>query len=1051
MLSSKPENLISLEFWAVIFLQFGVQRASMAILVIHRFKIQTLGYLTTIFVQSAMAIPSRPIHSLVRYVLLFTAGFIYSTAAKEIQHPNFSREQIAFFESEVRPLLKSQCIKCHGGIGSNGQVKVRSGLQMLSRRGIVIGGDHGPAFNDAAREKSAILEMVSYKDEHHEMPPSGKLASDQLATLTQWVEMGLPWTADDIDLMVEVDDHAASTTEINEHTQSFWSYKPIAKPEPPKVEGASHAIDAFVWDRLAREGLTHNPPASREVLVRRAYYNLLGLPPTPEQVSAFVDDTSPDAWAKLIDSLLESTHYGEHWARHWLDIVRYAESNGFERDSTKKFIWRYRDYVIDAFNQDIPYDQFIREQLAGDELDKVTPASLIATGYHRLMQWDDEPADRPQHVYDVLDDIVRVTTEGFLGITLGCARCHDHKIDPVSQKEYYQFVSFFKGLTQHDQNRVIQPIAKKATPEVMAKRQQERERDIQGVERQIEDLLRKARKAIAESEAPTREFFSFASNVDRDLISDSRDKPQSWHYTTEKPSEDWFTVGFRPPNSWKQGNAPFGDSHPRKSFTEWSGENLWLQKSFSLTELPGTLELLVRHRAKVDIYLNGQQIQTVDGRSNGYQAYPLSKEGMATLQTGRNILSVHAKRLDTKAVIDIALRQSTTTQLLQVLTGKDGTKVIEEHQQRRLKDAVRRRDDLHNKPIEENIRAMIVQERGSDPGELFVHIRGSVHAPGDKVQPAFPVILGGSGDIAIPKLGKDAKSSGRRKVLADWIASKDNRRTARVMVNRLWQHHFGTGIVASPSDFGFLGDQPTHPALLDWLATAFMEGEWKIKAMQKLIMTSQVYQMASSPNEAALTKNPDNSLLWRFPMRRLTAEEIRDAMIHVTGKMNTRLGGESFYPVLDDAVLATSSTKAGKWGNSSEDDLERRSVYIHIKRSLKPPELESFDFADTDAPCAMRFVTTVPTQALNMLNSRFVNNQAAKLADRLRSIAPDDVTSQVTLGLQLALSREANEQEVTLYEQLINDLQENHQLDAEQALDRFCLVALNLNEFIYLD
>ena len=974
-------------------------------------------------------------------------------SAASVSHPTFSDEQIAFFGSKVRPILDANCVKCHGGIGSNGKPKVRSGFQIISRKGIVLGGEHGPAFNAEKPDESLLLEMLSYKDEHHEMPPSGKLAPDQLEVLKEWVGMGLPWTTEDIDQLVEVNDDVPITTEVNETTRNFWSHKKVVRPEIPEVSNSAwqeHPIDAFLFAHLEKNDLKPNGPASRQALVRRAYFNLTGLPPTPEQVSAFVEDGSPDAWPKLIDSLLDSPHYGEHWARHWLDLMRYAESNGFERDSTKNHIWRYRDYVIQAFNNDVPYDQFIREQLAGDELDEVTAQSMIATGYHRLMQWDDEPADRPQHVYDVLDDNVRTTAEAFLGMTMGCARCHDHKIDPVKQKDYYSFVAFFNNLTQMDKGRVIQPIPMREKEEVVAERKRRRDEEIRRAEEQWESALDAARKQFVTVDPSLADALASGVAKSRTLITDAREKPHEWRYTTEAPADDWFAVGFRPPADWKKGLAGFGTAVPNaKPNTRWDGGEIWMQTSFLLEKVPGSLRMSIYHDEDTEVYLNGQEIQGFKGYIKNYKQVDLGKEALAALQTGRNVVSVHCKSTGGGAFIDLGLSEASGRALLLSMIESQKDKLPDELK-RRLERSRGRLEHLRKTPLQQEVLAMVAQERGLTPPEMFIHIRGSVHAPGDKVQPAFPVILGGGPDVEIPKPKEGAKTVGRRKVLADWIASPENPRTSRVMVNRLWQHHFGRGIVATPSEFGFLGDPPTHPELLEWLAAEFVARGWKIKDMQRLIMTSLAYQMASTGNEKSLEEDPANQHFWRFPMRRLTAEEIRDSMIAVTGNLNTDLGGKSFYPVLDQVVLDTSSTKSGKWGNSPPDQRDRRSIYIHIKRSLKPPELESFDFADTDAPCAMRFVTTVPTQSLAMLNGRFVNEQAERLASRLRE-EESEPRAQVERALELALSRRAKEEEISQGLKLIDALMSEHGLKPDQALNRFCLVALNLNEFVYLD
>jgi hypothetical protein len=1002
--------------------------------------------------------PFLQLFSRFQYVRIFRACFVLSAAAPlctsaELAHPEFSGEQVAYFESNVRPLLDANCVRCHGGKGSNGEVKVRSGLQLISRKGLLLGGEHGSAFDAANPDASLLLDMVSYKDEHHEMPPTGKLEPAEMEVLKQWVRMGMPWTANDIDLLVEVPHEGTGNTTINDNTRAFWSNKPVVKPAVPKVddpEWQKHPMDAFIYAKLAEQGLKPKGKASKETLIRRAYYNLTGLPPTPVAVSAFVNDSSPDAWPKLIDALLESPRYGEHWARHWLDVVRYAESNGFERDSTKEHIWRYRDYVVNAFNSDKPYDQFIREQIAGDELENPTPDSIIATGYHRLMQWDDEPADREQHVYDVLDDSVRVTSEGMLAMTVGCARCHDHKGDPISQKDYYNFMAFFKGVTQHSNQDSIQAVDLPADDEVVEARIRAREDELNNLRKTAERLRSEIREEFLKADPNLKDQLSGES--DAVLVSDARGPGQIWRYTTERPADDWSAVAFRPQSDWKSGKVGIGSGVKDRSIaTDLDFDELWMQTTFSLTEVPGSLQLAAAHSGAIEVYLNGQLIRKLSGRSAEYQADSLGEEALGALQTGRNVVSVHIKNAADNPYIDLGLRVSAGEARLAELIEQRGGELPNKNIIRRLNGTLERLEQLTAEPIPTGVMAMAVQERGTDPGDLFVHIRGSVHAPGDKVAPGVPQILDEGKMIEVPTPPEGAKTSGRRRVLADWMTQPDNRRTSRVMVNRLWQHHFGRGICPTPSDFGYLGELPTHPELLDWLARTFTDNGWKIKEMQRVLMNSLTYQMASTSDPVALQKDPANQLFWRFPMRRLTAEELRDSMIAVTGKLNTKLGGKSFFPVLDEEVLATSSTKAGKWASSPADELERRSIYIHIKRSLKPPELETFDFADTDGPCAARFVTTVPTQALAMLNSRNVNDQAKKLADRLRAEVKDGVEAQVRRALELTLTRDIDPAEVARGLELIAELQNKHSLSPDDAFERFCLVALNLNEFVYLD
>lgn len=976
--------------------------------------------------------------------LFCVSAFVASLAAA----PSFPEDQVAFFTGEVRPILQANCVRCHGGVDGNGKVKIRSEFQIISRLGITTGGALGPAFDEAKPEDSLLLHMISYKDEEHEMPPSGKLQDPEIATLTKWVKMGLPWTPEDADKLHHIEEKGAEVTEINEFTKSYWSYKPLKRPAVPEVdspEWQEHPIDAFVYAKLKEKGLSPNAEASAPVLIRRAYHNITGLPPTPDELAVETREFSKSSWRGLVDRLLDSPHYGEKWARHWLDIVRYAESNGFERDSKKDFIWRYRDYVINALNADIPYDQFIREQLAGDEMDEVTRDSLIATGYHRLMQWDDEPADRPQHVYDVLDDNVRITSEGFLGMTLGCARCHDHKGDPISQKDYYSFMAFFHGVTQMDKGRVIESIDVALPSEARKKRSRELKERQEKLAKQILDLETKAKDKLAA--LVPNEALAGTNAVAPHLIATSRDQPQSWHYTVANPGDGWSEVGFRP-KDWKEGLAPFGRN--KKAKTKWKSKDIWLQKTFGLTTLPSSLTLHIRFDKRVEVYLNGQLVYEASEPVNDYKRVVLGDEAVAALQTGRNVVAVHVSQVQGGRFIDLGLEASFGGDQLAKLIKKHEKKVFNEEEVRHYRDWRHQLERVRRDASENGMRAMIVQEHGTTAKPMYVHRRGSVHAPGEEVPPAFPSIFGGKVPH-IPEPGPYAKSTGRRKVLADWIASDDNPRTSRVMMNRLWQHHFGRGICPSPSDFGFLGEEATHPELLDWLACEFVERGWSLKEMHRLIMSSKTYQMSSKGNEIALNEDPQNLWFWRFGMRRLSAEEIRDGMLAVTGRLNPKKGGPSFFPTLPPEVLATSSTGAGKWGKSSPEEEARRSIYITIKRSLKPPELTDFDFADTDAPCSERFVTTVPIQALAMLNSKSVNDHAKHLADRLRNEVKTGVRDQVARGLSLVTCRPAQKDEIDHCVGMIETFEKHHGLSEADALDRFCLLALNLNEFVYLD
>ncbi len=804
----------------------------------------------------------------------------------ETAEPEFTAEHVEFFEKEVQPLLKQHCVKCHGG-----EERIQGGLRLTSRGGLLRGGDSGPAVDLEAHDASILLEAINY--ESYEMPPEGKLPEEQLAVLTKWVKLGAPWTPG-----VE-DEHEEEEGIDWEQARKYWAYQPPARTAVPAVKNKqwpANEIDHFVLARLEEAGLSPNEPADKVALCRRVYYDLIGLPPTPEEIDAFVSDDSPGAYERLIDRLLESPHYGEKWGRHWLDLVRYAETNSFERDGAKPNAWRYRDYVIRSFNEDKPYDRFIREQLAGDELADSDRESIIATGYYRLGLWDDEPADREQAYFDGLDDVVSTTSNVFLGMSLGCARCHDHKIDPLPQTDYYRMLAFFRNISPYSNNR--DPNS-------------------------------------ASSQTPIAEVGSTAE-VDPAKIAE-RERLQAEVAELEAIIEATFT-------------------NPEKDDAR----------------APAIRERIIRE--KLAATLSPEQVKS----------YREKQQKLKTLE---------------------------------------GPKTAT---------------------------ALSVREHGPQAKPTHLLIRGNAHAQGAEVRPGFPEVLG-LPDPAIVEQPNGAHTTGRRIVLADWIASKQNPLTARVMANRLWQYHFGRGIVPTSNDFGALGERPTHPELLDWLASELVDGEWRFKRMHKLIMTSSAYRMSSRGNDEGLAKDPANELFWRFDMRRLSGEEVRDSILAVSGNLNDKQFGPSIYPKIPKAVLAGQSRPGEGWGNSPPEEAARRSIYVHAKRSLVLPILANFDLADTDASCAVRYSTTVPTQSLHMLNGDFVNEQAALFAERLRSEHPGDAAAQVRRAIRLTSGRSASEDEVAHDLQFIEQLQQQAELDADRALFGYCLLMLNTNEFLYLD
>jgi hypothetical protein len=834
--------------------------------------------------------------------------------------PEFSPEQVEFFEREVKPILKANCVSCHGA-----EKKVQGGLHLTSREGVLKGSENGPIVSLERPEESSLLAAIRY--ESFEMPPKGKLPQAQIDALAKWVKMGLPWSPGDKGNLAQ---HGPPV--VDDAARNFWSFRPVARPELPAVKDQAWVktpIDAFVLARLEEKNLRPAPPADKATLLRRAYYAVTGLPPSPAQVRAFQKDDSPNAYERVVDELLASRHYGEHWGRHWLDLVRYAESNSFERDNPKPFVWRYRDYVIRSLNADKPYDQFIREQLAGDELDSVTTDSLIATGYYRLGLWDDEPADPLLAYYDGLDDIVGTTGQTFLGLTVNCCRCHDHKIDPLPQRDYYRFLAFFHGI-RHYGVRSDESVADASLRSIADPAEQEKH----------QQLVAEFKRKLDENGARMQEI--------EDTIADK---------------------------------LPGGERDDFQS----SGNRVRLMKKHVGT--------LISQEA--------------------FDAYVKLRFERARLERERPRAAAQA----------------------------------------------------------------LVVKEDSTPRETFVLLRGNPQSHGDRVEPGFPAVLSAEGtpDPQIPVLvsssnGEGRDSAGRRRVLADWIASPANPLTGRVMVNRIWQYHFGRGIVRSSSNFGYMGTPPTHPELLDWLASEFVEPmvsggrqpteetggrqphAWSLKHLHRQILLSSTFQMSGRVDPAAVKIDPENELLSHFDLRRLTAEELRDSILAACGNLHlAKTEGPSVYPVIPKEVLAGQSMPGHNWGRSSPEEAASRSVFVHIKRSLAVPILAAFDAPDPDAPCPVRFATTQPTQALGLINSEFANSQAAIFAENAAKHAGQSPGDQVRFVLRRVLQREPAQAEIERGLKFMEACVTIDKVEPDEALRRFCLLSLNLNEFVYLE
>lgn len=950
----------------------------------------------------------------IRHFLTSFAVLWLATAFGVDQRHLWSQE--VSFTQEIQPLLAKRCFACHG------PDKDEAGLRLHTAETATAKLESGSsAIVPGKPEASELLARITSQEDGVRMPPEGKQLTEREQTLIRrWIEQGASW-------------------------KRHWAFEPLSAPVvPSSVDGDRdvHPIDAFLAAKLSQQGLQLSPAAEPRQLYRRLHFDLTGLPPTPQAMEEFLARAKVDfetAWESEIDRLLASERYGEHWARHWLDVVRYAETNSFERDGAKPHAWRYRDYVIRSFNDDKPYDQFLLEQLAGDELPVVTRDSLVATGFYRLGIWDDEPADRKLAMYEGFDDIITTVGQGLLGLTLNCSRCHDHKIDPIPTSEYYATLAFFRNLTPngygpHVERPLVASDSERAQFAAAEAKIREEGDLLQARLTEVENDLRKSFADLTSSRASTRDLDDLEYRFYRDTFESLPDFDKLKPETVGKLESSLIDIKLatRPDH--------FGFVFVGSLIVPADGEYEFVLDSDDGSRLSIDEEELIRYdgihgvgspkRAKRQLTQGRHPIRVDYFQGKFGQGLHLQWSG-----PGFKLRSLTSDEPSRKADFNEFIKSPAAERL-------DPAKLAQYRKIREELEANKRK-----KPWPDY--GMCVSEEGSHAAETFVLIRGNTESTGDKVEPAFLSSLGGGYPEIVPNA--NANSSGRRLAFAKWLTSPDNRLTSRVFVNRIWQHHFGRGIVRSPNNFGQLGEPPTHPELLDWLANQFVQGGWRVKPIHKLILTSNAYRQVSLVSEEAAEKDPNNNLFSRFDLRRLSAEELRDSILAVNGRLNLKMYGPSVYPEISKEVLAGQSVPGKGWETSTPEDQSRRSVYIHVKRSLIVPLLASFDFPEPDTSCEARFVTTQPGQALTLLNGDFSNEQASTFAERVRREAGEKLEEQIKLAFGLALARSPEPAEIERASNLIREIRARHQLSESEALTYYCLFIFNLNEFVYLD
>jgi len=888
-------------------------------------------------------------------LLLFAA---FSAAQLRAADPQI---ELDFFESRIRPVLVEHCYECH----STDADALQGGLLVDSREGLRRGGDSGAAVVPGDIDESLLLGALKY--ESFEMPPQGKLPDHVIADFERWIDGGAHDPRDGTAPVVE--------SEIDlEAGRRHWSFQPITRPTVPPVQAVDWPrtdIDRFVLAGLEEHGLAPNANADRRTLVRRLYFDLIGLPPTPAEIASFLDDDAPDAWPRLIDRLLDRPQFGERWGRHWLDVVRFAESTGGGRTRIMPQAWRYRDYVVAALNRDKPFDRFAIEQIAGDLLphdsfeqraDQLTATSFLALGPSNY-----ELQDKALLTMEIVDEQISTIGAAFLGMTIGCARCHDHKFDPIPTRDYYALAGIFRSTQTVEHSNVSNwierplPVEPQRQAELdrhaaeVAQVQAQRDRAQAAVEQKTAELLAnggEGRVIIDDAQASVRGEWTASRSV-RNFVGE--------HYLHAAGSSDGANVvAFEP-------ELPAAGSY-----------EVLLAYTAHGNRASNALVRIDHADGPTQLKVNQRQTPPIAGlyRSLGkFRFADTARVAISDRDANGHVIAdaVQFVRLDGPAgAAEAASAESRrlTNELQQVQQEFDQL-------QKRLSELQR---DAPPPPV------VVMSVRESDQIEdCPLHIRGSSKNLGEPVPRGY---LSVAVQSPLPVLPSTA--SGRRE-LAEWIASADNPLTARVFVNRVWGHLFGEGLVRTPDNFGTIGAPPTHPELLDHLAVQFIADGWSVKTLIRSIVNSRVYQLSSEPHDLSLAIDPANRWLWRMNRRRLEAEAIHDAMLAVSGDLDLAVGGS----------LISGSLRS-EFGY--QFDGTRRSIYVPVFRNTMHDLFEVFDVANPNLVSGQRSVSTLPTQALYLMNSPLVMNQSRQAAARLLDEACDD-TCRIELAFERTLGR----------------------------------------------
>ncbi|MGF1580020.1 MAG: DUF1553 domain-containing protein [Gemmataceae bacterium] len=980
----------------------------------------------------------------------------------------WTRAQVLPFDKRIAPILASYCLDCHSG------KRPKGGLDLSQKKLAFEGGNRGQAIVPGRLTKSSLWERVR----KGEMPPKKQLPKAEAALLKQWIIDGAKWGTDPIDPYKYTTNKRAG--------YDWWALQPLRKPDVPKVQNRKQVhnpIDAFLLAKLENHKLTFSPEASPRALIRRLHFDLIGLPPSPAIVETFTKNPTDQAYNDIVAHLLASSHHGERWARHWLDVVRYGESDGFERNNPRKNLWHYRDWVIRVLNDDMPYDRFAKMQITGDILTNdshqgVAAVGFLVSGVHNTVVGQSERM-RKLARQDELEEIVGTLGQTFLGLTVNCARCHDHKFDPIRQEEYYRLIASLDGVF-HGERSVNSPTVQKRIKTVNRKMTQLRS-DIATTERPARLAIRQARKANRNRKPQPPEPLA-AWNFDKDykdsvgklhgkpfgnakihnggLILDGRSHVETKRIDRafrEKTLEAWVilddlnqrgggVMSLQKPTGATFDAIVYAEREPHRWMA--GSDSFRRTRSFGgpaekqAKTNPVHIAIVYRSDGTIIAYRNGRTY----GKpyKTGFQTFEAND---ATILFGlRHTPPGGNKFLRGKILQARLYDRALSAEAVAASAGIQSDYVSEKQLLAKLSPATKKhRADLINKlaKLEAELAKLnkarsnkVYSVNPRNPGITNVLLRGDIEAVGKIVTPGgVSSISGLSADFGLKANASDAE---RRQKLAEWITSQNNPLFARVIVNRLWHYHFGAGLVKTPNDFGFNGGRPSHPQLLDWLASELQRQNYSLRAIHRLIVTSNAYRQSSRKNSKAYAFDANNRLLWRYSPRRLEAEAVRDSILQVAGQLNREMGGPGF---VDVEIRPNNGTTYYTPFDPIGPQFHRRTIYRFSPRGGRSSLLDTFDCPDACATTPRRSVTTTPLQALSLLNNAFVLRMAENFTKRIEREAGAEIPLQVKHAFRLAYTRNPTARELKLASSFVR----------EHGLASLCRALFNSNEFIIVE